>query len=217
LGEDEICYRGRCADNVGGRSSSLATKERRHHDRSESAGKLSDARKQLLNEEQPIHPLYAYLYVVDKYEGLILVNAATLLDGDPLNNYLKRSLDPGKYSTAPSIPVGALNDANNITIAGHYAYVTTARGLVVVDIDEPLNPRIAQQISTPELRNPRAIAIQFRYGFIVDDDGLKVLDLSAPGAPRLLSSASVPLAAAHDVYVAGPTHTSQMEKGNRDH
>ena len=40
--------------------------------------------KQLVNEEQPIHPLYAYLYVVDKYEGLILVNAATLLDGDPL-------------------------------------------------------------------------------------------------------------------------------------
>src|SRR6185503_8825879 len=34
------------------------------------------------NEEQPIHPLYGYLYVVDKYEGLILVNAATLLDGD---------------------------------------------------------------------------------------------------------------------------------------
>ena len=37
-------------------------------------------REQLLNEEQPIHPLYAYLYVVDKYEGLIVVNAATLLD-----------------------------------------------------------------------------------------------------------------------------------------
>src|SRR5213078_1325930 len=49
----------------------------------------------LLNQEQPIHPLYAYLYVVDKFEGLILVNAATLLDGDPLNNYLKRQLDPG--------------------------------------------------------------------------------------------------------------------------
>jgi hypothetical protein len=62
------------------------------------------------NEEQPIHPLYGYLYVVDKYEGLILVNAATLLDGDPLNNYLKRAVtfNPG----------GALNEANNITIAG---------------------------------------------------------------------------------------------------
>ena len=64
----------------------------------ESASKLTgEARKQLVNEEQPIHPLYAYLYVVDKYEGLILVNAATLLDGDPLNNYLKRVLDPAKY------------------------------------------------------------------------------------------------------------------------
>src|SRR5213076_3319067 len=48
--------------------------------------------EQLVNQEQPIHPLYAYLYVVDKYEGLIVVNAATLLDGDPLNNYLKRQL-----------------------------------------------------------------------------------------------------------------------------
>jgi hypothetical protein len=45
-----------------------------------------------MNQEQPIHPLYAYLYVVDKHEGLVLVNAATLLDGDPLNNFLKRAL-----------------------------------------------------------------------------------------------------------------------------
>jgi hypothetical protein len=28
-----------------------------------------EARKQLVNDEQPIHPLYAYLYVVDKYEA----------------------------------------------------------------------------------------------------------------------------------------------------
>ena len=80
-----------------------------------------------MNEEQPIHPLYAYLYVVDKYEGLILVNAATLLDGDPLNNYLKRALDPAKFPNGAFNPGGALNDANNITIAGNYAYITTAR------------------------------------------------------------------------------------------
>ncbi len=85
------------------------------------------ARHQLVNEEQPIHPLYAYLYVVDKYEGLILVNAATLLDGDPLNNYLKRALDPKKYSHGAFNPGGALSDANNITIAGNYAYITTAQ------------------------------------------------------------------------------------------
>lgn len=168
-----------------------------------SASKLTgEARKQLINEEQPIHPLYAYLYVVDKYEGLILVNAATLLDGDPLNNYLKRMLDPAKYPGGAFNPGGALTDANNLSIAGHYAYITTAHGLVIVDIDDPLNPRIAKQIGAPDLRNPRAIAIQFRYGFVVDDEGLKVLDVTVPDRARLINEAVVPLAHAHDVYVA---------------
>ena len=164
------------------------------------ASKLTGAeRRQLVNEEQPIHPLYAYLYVVDKHEGLILVNAATLLDGDPLNNYLKRALDPGKYPNGAFNPGGALNDANNVTIAGHYAYITTAHGLVVVDIDDPLNPRITQEIP---LHHPHALAVQFRYGFVVDEEGLKVLDLSTPGSPRLVPGAFVALALAHDVYVA---------------
>jgi hypothetical protein len=168
-----------------------------------SAGKLTgDARRQLLNEEQPIHPLYAYLYVVDKYEGLILVNAATLLDGDPLNNYLKRALDPAKYPGGAFNPGRALNDANNVTIAGHFAYVTTAHGLVVIDISDPLTPKIAQQIGAPELKNPRAVAVQFRYGFIVDDEGMKVLDLTVPERARVIDGAFVSLADAHDVYVA---------------
>ena len=53
-----------------------------------------------INEEQSIHPLYAYLYVADKYEGLVVIGdpnpksktpgVSTLLDGDPRNNFLKR-------------------------------------------------------------------------------------------------------------------------------
>src|SRR6185436_223325 len=147
-------------------------------------------------------PLYAYLYVADKYEGLILVNAATLLDGDPLNNYLKRALDPARYPNGAFNPDGALTDANNITIAGHFAYVTTPRGLVVVDINDPLNPQITAQVGAGDLKNPRAIAIQFRYGFIVDNEGMKVLDLTQPGSPKLVSGALIPLAEARDVYVA---------------
>lgn len=44
------------------------------------------------NFEQPIHELYGYLYVADREEGLILVGAGTLLDGNPLNNFLKRDV-----------------------------------------------------------------------------------------------------------------------------
>jgi len=166
----------------------------------ERAAKLTgEDRRQIVNEEQTIHPLFAYLYVVDKYEGLILVNAATLLDGDPLNNYLKRALDPGKHPKGAFNPGGVLDDANNITIAGNYAYITTANALVVVSIEEPLQPRVVKRI---ELRHPRAIAIQFRYGFVVDDEGLKVVDVTEPEETRLVSGAGVSLADAHDVYVA---------------
>ena len=143
------------------------------------------------NEEQPIHPLYAYLYVVDKYEGLILVNAATLLDGDPLNNYLKRAVTFN--------PNGKLNDANNITIAGNYAYITTAQGVAIVNINDPLKPQLVTRIG---LKNPKSIAIQFRYAFVVDDEGLKVIDVTTPEQARLVEGAVVPLAHAHDVYVA---------------
>lgn len=168
-----------------------------------SAAKLvGDERKQLLNEEQPIHPLYAYLYIADKYEGLILVNAATLLDGDPLNNYLTRALDAKRYPNGAFNPKGALTGANNIVIAGTHAYVTTDHGLVIISLDNPLNPKIVQQLGEPALKHPRAIAIQFRYGFVVDEEGLKTIDVTAPEQARLVPGALVPLSEACDVYVA---------------
>jgi len=165
-----------------------------------SASKLTgSARNQLVNAEQPIHPLYAYLYVVDKYEGLILVNAATLLDGDPLNNYLKRALDPKKYANGAFNPGGVLSEANNISIAGNHAYITTANGLVIVSLEDPLNPRVVNRIS---LKEPRSVAIQFRYAFVVDHEGLKVFDVTVAEQARLVDGAFVPLTDAHDVYVA---------------
>ena len=42
--------------------------------------------------EPKVHPLYGYIYVADKYEGLILVGAGTTIDGNPLNNFLKREV-----------------------------------------------------------------------------------------------------------------------------
>jgi len=155
--------------------------------------------EKLLNQEQPIHPLYAYLYVVDKFEGLIVVNAATLLDGDPLNNYLKRQLDESKYPNGAFNPDGALTGANNITIAGTNAYITTERELVVVSINDPLNPKVINRIG---FKHPHAVAIQFRYGFVIDDDGLKVIEVTSPQHARVIDGALVSLSDARDVYVA---------------
>ena len=152
-----------------------------------------------VNEEQPIHPLYAFLYVADREEGLILVGAATLLDGDPLNNYLKRALDPKVYPNGAYNPDGSLTGANNITIAGTYAYITTDSALVVININNPLEPR---KVATIPLNHPSAVAIQFRYGFVTDKDGLKVIDVTNPEQPRVVAGATLPLTDAHDVYVA---------------
>jgi hypothetical protein len=157
-----------------------------------------------VNEEQAIHPLYAYLYVADKYEGLIVVGdpdpkskspgVSTLLDGDPRNNFLKRALAFN--------PDGILNGARRITIAGTYAYMLCDRGLVVVDLNDPLKPRVTAEIGAPELREPRGIAIQFHYAFVVDRDGLKVLDVAALDHPRMVPKAVVTLADARNIYVA---------------
>ena len=156
------------------------------------------------NEEQSIHPLYSFLYVADKIEGLIVIGdpdpkskrpgVSTLLDGNPQNNFLKRALAFN--------PDEILAGARRITIAGTYAYILCDRGLVVVDLDNPLQPKIAAQISAPFLRDPQGIAIQFRYAFVVDRDGLKILDVSDLAHPRLVQNALVALSDARNIYVA---------------
>lgn len=156
------------------------------------------------NQEQPIHPVYAYLYVTDKFEGLVVIGnppddpngpgVATLLDGDPTNNFLKRAVtfNPG----------GILNGAVNLTIAGTYAYILADRGLIVVSINDPLNPKIVAEVGPPAIVNPRAVAVQFRYAFVTDREGIKVVDVTFPDRPRLVRGAVIPLPDARGIYLA---------------
>jgi hypothetical protein len=141
------------------------------------------------NEEQPIHSLYGYLYVADREEGLILIGAATLLDGDPRNNFLKRAVTFN--------PDDALHGANHVVIAGKYAYVSCDRGLIVVDIDNPPAPRI---VATVPLKDAGHAAIQFRYGFVCDREGVTSIDITDPTKPAVKSH--VAIADARDIYVA---------------
>lgn len=161
---------------------------------------LDPLRKQLkVNEEQPIAPLYAFLYVADRDEGLIVVGnrktgVGTLLDGNPQNNFLQRALT---YN-----PQGRLDGAHRITIAGNYAYILCNRGLEVVDLKDPLHPHITGEIGTNVLHHPTGVAVQFRYMFVTDADGLKVFDVTHLAHPRLLPHAFVPLRDARNVTVS---------------
>jgi hypothetical protein len=146
-----------------------------------------------VNEEQPIAPLFGYAFISDRVEGLVIVDITTLEDGIPTNNHLSR--------TATFNPQGQLTGATSVTLVGNYAYLTSDRGLFVVEVRDPKSPKLVTQI-TEGLHSPRRLAVQFRYGFVCDADGLKVLDLTFPERPRLVAGAAVPLAHANDVYLA---------------
>ena len=143
------------------------------------------------NQEQPFHPIYDYAFIIDADEGLILTDVNTLSDGEPRNNFLERQLTWN--------PAGVLSGARHITLAGHIAYVPTPRGIVVLDLDDPLRPAVLATIPLPTARAP---AVQFRYLFVTDADGLKVVDITYPAQPRIIEDSLVELDDAHKVYVA---------------
>ena len=152
-----------------------------------------------VNQEQAIHPVYAFLYVTDLYEGLVIIGdpeagVGTLLDGDPTNNFLTRLLAFN--------PDGRLDGAVNITIAGHLAYICCRRGLVTVDLSNPAKPKILAEVGSPHVVEPSAVAVQFRYAFVCDREGLKVIDITHPDRPKPIEDAVVPIEHANRVYVA---------------
>lgn len=144
-----------------------------------------------VNQEQPFHPIYSYAFITDTEEGLIVTDITTFKDGEPRNNFLTRALTWNEG--------GVLDGARHITIAGTYFYISTPRGIVVLDMDDPLKPKVAARIPLP---GARATAVQFRYLFVAGKGGLSVVDVTHPSVPRLVKDAFVPMADARRVYVA---------------
>ena len=142
------------------------------------------------NLETPMHPIYHYAAIVDRVEGLILVNVDTFADADPNNNDITRALTWNEG--------GVLTGAQSITLAGGTAYVSTPRGIVVVSLDNPLQPRV---IASIPFNSPKSVAVQFRYAFVVDTDGFHTVDITNPAKPRRIER-RIPLADARSVYVA---------------
>ncbi|AMK19698.1 MULTISPECIES: LVIVD repeat-containing protein [Sphingobium] len=144
-----------------------------------------------INQEQPFLPIYSYAAVTDSVEGLIMVNIETMADGEFRNNFLKRAVTWN--------PDGVLKGARHIHLAGQIAYITADVGLVVVDLADPLHPKLA---AVRPMRDARASAIQFRYLWVTDAEGLKLFDVTRLTDPVAVPSATVPLADARRIYLA---------------
>ena len=143
------------------------------------------------NQEKPFHPLYNYAFITDREEGLILVDVNTFSDGEPRNNNLERALtwNPG----------GVLDGAQHLVVGGYYLYIIADSGLVVVNIDQPMEPRV---VSSLPLEAAHSAFLQFRYLFVTDSDGLKVVDVTNPTEPALVENNLIPIADARRVYVS---------------
>ncbi|MEO6041665.1 MAG: hypothetical protein ABIP41_07185 [Croceibacterium sp.] len=155
-----------------------------------------------VNQEQPFLPIYHYAAVTDAAEGLILVDIDTLADGELRNNTLRRAVTWNQDHV--------LDGARHIVLAGEVAYITARRGLVVVDLADPLHPKLAAVRDLPEAR---ASAVQFRYLWVTDAQGVKLFDVTNLRNPVAVPSGTVPLADARRLYLA---RTYAYVAGKRD-
>jgi hypothetical protein len=143
------------------------------------------------NQEQPFHPIYNYALVTDSESGLILVDVNTLVDGEFRNNLLEADLVWNENDI--------LKGARHIVIGGYFVYIIADAGLVILNLDNPLEPKLEKVI---ELNDGRASALQFRYLFVTDADGLKVVDITQGQDAKIIENNTIPLKDAQRIYVA---------------
>lgn len=144
------------------------------------------------NEEGRVAGIYGLIFFTDKYEGLVAVGAGTLLDGDPLNNFVKRAWTFN--------PDNILAGASHVTTVGNYVYVTCDKGLVVISLEDSAKPVITAVLDERFLKKPRSVAVQFRYAFVADEEGVKVLDATNIASPKPVSQINIP--GVNSIYVA---------------
>jgi hypothetical protein len=91
------------------------------------------------------------------------------------------------------------SNAQNIFVAGNYAYIADGRaGLVIIDVSDPKNPALLSVHDTPEYAND--VFINNNYAYIADGEGgLQVIDITNPEEPALHGSLETTYA--YSVYV----------------
>ena len=86
-----------------------------------------------------------------------------------------------------------------MVLGGYYAYIVADAGLVVLSLDQPLQPRLVDVVP---LNRGHSVALQFRYLFVTDGDGLKTIDVTNPEAPALVEDNTIALGQARRLHLA---------------
>jgi hypothetical protein len=160
------------------------------------------------NEEQPVHPLYAFVYVADAVRGLEMVLGATLLDGDPANNFID--------TIHIFNPDGLLDGADYVYVAGNQCWVSCDKGLVLLDLqDIELGNPVPRVVKVWEdLQDVTCIQVQFRFAFLTDSEGVKVIDITNLDDAALIPEASLDIGPCNDIYLARTyAYVSALDKG----
>ncbi len=99
------------------------------------------------NEEQPISLIYAWVFITDREEGLVMVGVGTLVDGNPDNNFLD------KEKIIRFNPDGKLTGAMQSFMAGTNLFVVGKNGLFVLGLSntELVEPRMIGELTTAPL------------------------------------------------------------------
>ena len=103
----------------------------------------------------------------------MLSTAATLLDGNPSNNFLKRAgaFNPDGRAERRRQP----RDRRQLRL--HAGGSRTGGRRLSASRCSRRSPR---RLRRPRFGSRRSIAVQFRYAFITDADGVKVVDITVP-------------------------------------
>ena len=143
------------------------------------------------NLEQPFHPIYSYAVITDSEEGLILTDINTFSDGEFRNNFISRAVTWNEG--------GVLNGARHITLGGHIAYISTPDAVVIVNLNNPLEPEFIGRIA---LNDVRATALQFRYLLVSHAEGVSAIDVTLPERARLIPNNTIALDDAQRIHLA---------------
>lgn len=155
---------------------------------------------------------HRFLFVADKFEGLILLGAGGTHAGKGGGPLLKREItfNPG----------GLLNGACSVTGVAQFAYICCDRGLVVVALEHPREPQVTAIVP---FRKPTDVQVRAGHAFVCDADGITSLDASdlARPAPRALLPLSdahrMALARNHAYVAAGRTGLAILDIENPEH